>query len=93
MVARSSVCSCGGTAFYVDDGRGEVCRTCGRDGHRREPTDFERANPHRVLNLAQDAHLLKECANPPKETDCPQCLYPAPAHNPFCIYGDRPNGK
>jgi hypothetical protein len=93
MVARLAVCDCGGTAFYLDAGRGEVCRTCGRDGLRHDATEYDRRHPYRKRNPSSDAYLFEARSNPPKETDCPHCLYPRPAHSLVCAYGENVNGE
>ena len=79
-------CDCGGTVFYLDKGRGEVCRTCGRDGHRRAPTLKERRAPNnRVYSPYKEEFYLLATIDPPKETDCLYCLHPEPRHYRDCI--------
>ena len=77
------ICVCGSEAFYLDRDRGDVCRICGRDELRHEAGEHELLNPYRQNALKRDHALVKECANPPQETDCPNCLFPA-EHNHKC---------
>ena len=93
MAGRPSVCDCGGTVFYLDTGRGEVCRECGRDGHRHEATEYDRKHPYRRHALSRDNYLFEAARYAPKETDCLHCLYPMPYHSQVCAYGELNNGE
>ena len=73
MVARPSICGCGGAVFYADTIRGAVCRSCGRDSITREPTLAERGRGGRP----KGSHklLVTDIGDWwPTASDCPDCL-------------------